>query len=154
MDPDDDVRALLSQVPDGPPLRLDAAGVIARGAAVRRRRKRWAVAASSAATAAVLVVAGLAVGNHGGTPAPVEPAKPGLATVPSSPPRSPASQRPGTAEPSDRPATSPSRDRRSGSSSPPRASRTMAPAPPYEPPLTRQRPSSTPDGPRPTAEPG
>ncbi|WP_409461637.1 hypothetical protein [Amycolatopsis sp. GA6-003] len=84
----DDVRALFARTPDGPPMRLDAADVIVRGAAVRRKRKRWAVAGSSAATVAVLVVAGLAVGNRGAEQPPVMPAGPGLATVspaPSSP---------------------------------------------------------------------
>ncbi|WP_033290982.1 hypothetical protein [Amycolatopsis jejuensis] len=83
---DDDVRALFAQTPDGPPMQVDAADLIVRGAAVRRRRKRWAVAGSSAATVAVLAVAGFAVGHR--EPAPVMPAGPGLATVPSSPPSS------------------------------------------------------------------
>ena len=78
---DDAVRALFAQAPEGPPLGLDAAGLIARGAKIRRRRKRWAVAASSAATVAVLVAAGLAVGNRETAPSPVMPAGPGLATV-------------------------------------------------------------------------
>jgi hypothetical protein len=88
MDPDDDVRVMLSQVTDGPPMQLDASDVIARGGRVRRRRKRWAVAGSSAATAAVLVVAGLAVGHRAG-PTPVEPARPGLSTIAPAPSSSP-----------------------------------------------------------------
>ncbi|WP_370932406.1 hypothetical protein [Amycolatopsis sp. cg13] len=85
---DEAVRALFAQTPDGPPMRVDAADVIVRGAALRRKRKRWAVAGSSAATVAVIVVAGLAVGSRGTEQPPVMPAGPGLATVspaPSSP---------------------------------------------------------------------
>ncbi|GAB3351298.1 hypothetical protein [Amycolatopsis echigonensis] len=83
------VRAFFARTPDGPPMRVDAADVIVRGAAVRRKRKRWAVAGSSAATVAVLVAVGLAVGSRGTEQPPVMPAGPGLATVspaPSSPP--------------------------------------------------------------------
>ena len=98
MDPDDDVRVMFSQVTNGPPMRLDASDVIARGGRVRRRRKRWAVAGSSVATAAVLVVAGLAVGHRGGPPAPVEPAGPGLSTVTPAPSPSPT---PGVRPPAD-----------------------------------------------------
>lgn len=83
------VRALFARTPDGPPMQVDAADVIVRGAAVRRKRKRWAVAGSSAATVAVLVVAGLAVGSRGTEPAPVMPAGPGLATVSPAPPGPP-----------------------------------------------------------------
>ncbi|SEP40666.1 hypothetical protein [Amycolatopsis saalfeldensis] len=140
MEPDDQVRVLLSQVTDGPPMRLDASDVIARGGRVRRRRKRWAVAGSSAATAAVLVVAGFAVGHRAGAPAPVEPARPGLSTVapapsplptpgvlppaqssgPISPPRSQTATGPHRPQP----ATTPGRAPRSpvGAPSPPAAS--------------------------------
>ncbi|WP_208719821.1 hypothetical protein [Amycolatopsis circi] len=91
------VRALFAQTPDGPPMRVDAADVIVRGAAVRRKRKRWAVAGSSAATVAVIVVAALAVGSRGAEQPPVMPAGPGLATV-SPAPSSPAPPTKGPAQ--------------------------------------------------------
>ena len=81
MESEDDVRALLTHAASGPPMRLDADGVIARGARIRRRRKRFAVAGSSAATAAAIVVAGFLAGHHGGASEPVEPAGPGPSTV-------------------------------------------------------------------------
>ncbi|MDQ7805839.1 hypothetical protein Q5425_19015 [Amycolatopsis sp. A133] len=94
MDPEDDVRAILTGVAGGPqpPMRLDAADLIERGGRVRRRRKRFAVAGTSAATAVVLAVAGFLAGHRAGPPEPVQPAGPGLSTVgttspvPSSPP--------------------------------------------------------------------
>ncbi|MFC4085309.1 hypothetical protein [Amycolatopsis samaneae] len=86
MDENDDIRTVLSSAASGPPMRFDAGDVIARGGRIRRRRKRWTMAGSSAATAVILVVAGFLAGQHGGTdPAPVQPAGPGLSTVPSSP---------------------------------------------------------------------
>ncbi|MFD9895073.1 hypothetical protein ACFWY9_37505 [Amycolatopsis sp. NPDC059027] len=86
MDENDDIRTVLSSAASGPPMRFDAADVIARGGRIRRRRKRWAMAGSSAATAVILVVAGFMAGHHlGADPAPIQPAGPGLSTVPSSP---------------------------------------------------------------------
>ncbi|MEU0531031.1 hypothetical protein [Amycolatopsis tolypomycina] len=83
MDPEDDVRAILTGAAGGaqPPMRLEAADVIERGGRVRRRRKRFAVAGTSAATAVVLAVAGFLAGHRAGPPQPVEPAGPGLSTV-------------------------------------------------------------------------
>ncbi|MBB1156977.1 MULTISPECIES: hypothetical protein [Amycolatopsis] len=100
------VRALFAQAPDGPPMRVDAADVIVRGAAIRRKRKRWAVAGSSAATIAVLVAAGLAVGSRATEQPPVMPAGPGLATV-SPAPSSPAGPMKTPADPAPGPAVSP-----------------------------------------------
>ncbi|WP_410607184.1 hypothetical protein [Amycolatopsis sp. lyj-109] len=83
MDPEDDVRAILTGAAGGaqPPMRLEAADVIERGGRVRRRRKRFAVAGTSAATAVVLAVAGFLAGHRVGPPQPVEPAGPGLSTI-------------------------------------------------------------------------
>lgn len=83
MDPEDDVRAILTGAAGGPqpPMRLEAADVIERGGRVRRRRKRFAVAGTSAATAVVLAVAGFLAGHRAGPPEPVQPAGPGLSTV-------------------------------------------------------------------------
>ncbi|MGV9300216.1 hypothetical protein [Amycolatopsis sp. NPDC003676] len=108
MDSDDTeaVRALFAQAPDGPPMQVDAADVIVRGAAIRRKRKRWAVAGSSAATVAVIVVAGLAVGSRGTEQPPVMPAGPGLATV-SPAPSSPAEPMKTSTDPLHAPAPGP-----------------------------------------------
>ncbi|WP_152603812.1 hypothetical protein [Amycolatopsis rifamycinica] len=83
MDPEDDVRAILTGAAGGPqpPMRLEATDVIERGGRVRRRRKRFAVAGTSAATAVVLAVAGFLAGHRVGPPEPVQPARPGLSTI-------------------------------------------------------------------------
>ncbi len=83
MDPEDDVRAILTGAAGGPqpPMRLEATDVIERGGRVRRRRKRFAVAGTSAATAVVLAVAGFLAGHRVGPPEPVQPAGPGLSTI-------------------------------------------------------------------------
>lgn len=83
MDPEDDVRAILTGAAGGsqPPMRLEAADVIERGGRVRRRRKRFAVAGTSTATAVVLAVAGFLAGHRAGPPEPVQPAGPGLSTI-------------------------------------------------------------------------
>ncbi|MFI5583792.1 hypothetical protein ACIA5G_02055 [Amycolatopsis sp. NPDC051758] len=91
MDPEDDVRAILTGATgDTPPMRLEAADVIERGGRIRRRRKRLAVAGTSTATAVVLAVAGFLAGHRVGPPEPVQPAGPVLSTIgttaPSSPP--------------------------------------------------------------------
>ncbi|WP_125592070.1 hypothetical protein [Amycolatopsis balhimycina] len=92
MDPEDDVRAILTGAAGGPqpPMRLEAADVIERGGRVRRRRKRFAVAGTSTATAIILAVAGFLAGHRAGPPEPVQPAGPGLSTIgTTSPPPSP-----------------------------------------------------------------
>lgn len=121
MDPEDDVRAILTGAAGGaqPPMRLEAADVIERGGRVRRRRKRFAVAGTSAATAVVLAVAGFLAGHRAGPPVPVEPAGPGLSTV-------------GTTSPSPSPTELPV------------PATSIAPAPPSaEPDQTRPRPGRT-----------
>ncbi|WP_134733562.1 hypothetical protein [Amycolatopsis nivea] len=140
----DDVRALFARTPDGPPLQVDAAGVIVRGAAVRRKRKRWAVAGSSAATVAVLVVAGLAVGSRGTEQPPVMPAGPGLATVSPAPssPVAPKKVPSGPAQvPTPGPEVSPGSPDRQPPVEPsgPRAGTSRAPAPPRAYPTTTDR---------------
>ncbi|WP_086838171.1 hypothetical protein [Amycolatopsis kentuckyensis] len=92
MDPEDDVRAILTGAAGGPqpPMRLEATDVIERGGRVRRRRKRFAVAGTSAATAVVLAVAGFLAGHRVGPPEPVEPAGPGLSTIGTTSPASPS----------------------------------------------------------------
>ena len=108
MDTEDDIRAALAHAAGGPPMRLQADDVIARGGRIRRLRKRWAVAGSSVATALVLAVAGFSAGHRGGEPAPVQPAgRPELSTVAPAPPvtpapeptQAPAEVRPGAGEP-------------------------------------------------------
>jgi hypothetical protein len=82
MDPEDDVRAILTGAAgDTPPMRLEAADVIERGGRIRRRRKRLAVAGTSTATAVILAVAGFLAGHRVGAPDPVQPADPGLSTI-------------------------------------------------------------------------
>lgn len=94
MDPEDDVRAILTGATGGtqPPMRLEAADVIERGGRVRRRRKRLAVAGTSAATAVVLAVAGFLAGHRAGPPEPVQPAGPGLSTVGTTAPAEPPAE--------------------------------------------------------------
>jgi hypothetical protein len=94
MDPEDDVRVILTGATgDTPPMRLEAADVIERGGRIRRRRKRFAVAGTSAATAVILAVAGFLAGHRVGLPDPVQPADPGLSTVgTTSPPKPTPSQ--------------------------------------------------------------
>ncbi|MEV7093339.1 hypothetical protein AB0M80_10910 [Amycolatopsis sp. NPDC051045] len=96
MDPEDDVRAILTGAAGGPqpPMRLEAADVIERGGRVRRRRKRLAVAGTSTATAVVLAVAGFLAGHRAGPPEPVEPAGPGLSTIGTTSPAPPAAELP------------------------------------------------------------
>jgi len=115
MDPEDDVRAILTGAAgDTPPMRLEAADVIERGGRIRRRRKRLAVAGTSTATAVVLAVAGFLAGHRAGPPDPVQPAGPVLSTIgttsPAPPPTSevPATSvaPPATAEPGRTPARS------------------------------------------------
>ncbi len=140
----DDVRALFARTPDGPPLQVDAADVIVRGAAVRRKRKRWAVAGSSAATVAVLVVAGLAVGSRGTEQPPVMPAGPGLATV-SPAPSSPVAPKKVPSDPAQVPTPGPEVSPGSPDRQPPvepsgpRAGTSRAPAPPRAYPTTTDR---------------
>ncbi|MGW3966350.1 hypothetical protein ACWED2_41480 [Amycolatopsis sp. NPDC005003] len=126
MDPEDDVRAILTGAAGGPqpPMRLEAADVIERGGRVRRRRKRLAVAGTSAATAVVLAVAGFLAGHRVGPPEPVQPAGPGLSTIGTTAPASSPTELPV-------PATS------------------IAPAPSTEPGPTRSRTqrTSTPQAP-------
>ena len=108
MDTEDDIRAVLTHAAGGPPMRLRADDVIARGGRIRRLRKRWAVVGSSVATALVLAVAGFAAGHPGTEPTPVQPAAPELSTVatttppppPAVPTQAPATSRPGPTEPS------------------------------------------------------
>ncbi|WP_158687975.1 MULTISPECIES: hypothetical protein [Actinomycetes] len=144
----EDVRALFARTPDGPPMQLDAADVIVRGAAVRRARKRWAVAGSSAATVAVLVVAGLAVGSRGAEQPPVMPAGPGLATVSPAPssPVAPMRVSPGPAQvPTPGPKVSPGSPGKEPPTEPtgPRAGTSRAPQPPRaHPTTTEQAPAS------------
>lgn len=144
-DEDEAVRALFARAPDGPPMQIDAAGVIVRGAAVRRKRKRWAVAGSSAATVAVLVVAGLAVGGRGTEPPPVMPAGPGLATV-SPTPSAPAGPMKTPSGPSDAPAPgaqvspgSPGKEPPTERQTVPRPGTSRASAPPRAYPTTSDR---------------
>ncbi len=99
MDTEDDIRAVLANAAGGPPMRLEAGDVIARGGRIRRLRKRWAVAGSSVATALVLAVAGFSAGHRGGEPAPVQPAGPELSTVATT------TAPPPSAEPSSAPAS-------------------------------------------------
>ncbi|MDT7805827.1 MAG: hypothetical protein QOI78_9260, partial [Actinomycetota bacterium] len=90
MDPEDDVRVILTGVAaDTPPMRLEAADVIERGGRIRRRRKRMAVAGTSTATAVILAVAGFLAGHRLGPPDPVQPADPGLSTIGTTAPPSP-----------------------------------------------------------------
>jgi hypothetical protein len=97
MDTEDDIRAALAHAAGGPPMRLQADDVIARGGRIRRLRKRWAVAGSSVATALVLAVAGFTAGHRGAEPAPVQPAAPELSTVATTPPPSLPEPSPATA---------------------------------------------------------
>jgi len=92
MDPEDGVRAILSDAAGGsqPPMRLEAADVIERGGRVRRRRKRFAVAGTSTATAVILAVAGFLAGHRAGPPDPVQPAGPGLSTIGTTAPAPPS----------------------------------------------------------------
>lgn len=109
MDTEDDIRGVLAHAAGGPPMRLQADDVIARGGRIRRRRKRLAVAGSSVATALVLAVAGFTAGHRGTDPAPVQPAAPELSTVATTPPPSPSSTEPpptATINPGAVPATS------------------------------------------------
>ncbi|GAB3138286.1 hypothetical protein GCM10027258_15150 [Amycolatopsis stemonae] len=100
MDPEDDVRAILTGAAGGPqpPMRLEATDVIERGGRVRRRRKRFAVAGTSAATAVILAVAGFLAAHRAGPPEPVQPAGPGLSTI--------GTASPAPSTPEDVPATS------------------------------------------------
>ncbi|MET9260797.1 hypothetical protein [Amycolatopsis sp. NPDC004079] len=133
------VRALFAQAPDGPPMRVDAADVIVRGAAIRRKRKRWAVAGSSAATVAVIVVAGLAVGSRGTEQPPVMPAGPGLATV-SPAPSSPAGPMKTPSYPAPGPEVSPGSPDRQPPTEPGQRAGTSRPAqPPRAHPTTSER---------------
>ncbi|MBE8523359.1 hypothetical protein ILP97_38720 [Amycolatopsis sp. H6(2020)] len=151
MDPEDDVRAILTGAAGGaqPPMRLEATDVIERGGRVRRRRKRFAVAGTSAATAVVLAVAGFLAGHRVGPPEPVQPAGPGLSTIgttsPASP--SPSAEVPATSIAPERPSAEPSQTR-------PRSQRTSTPqlptAGPRETRLTPS-PTSTPVATRPGA---
>lgn len=135
MDTEDDIRAALTHAAGGPPMRLQADDVIARGGRIRRRRKRLAVAGSSVATALVLAVAGFAAGHRGGEPTPVQPARPELSTVaPTTPPAGPA---PAHVEPAPE-ATAPT-DRRL----PPEPSTTSRPRSPTTPSSTQKPPSAT-----------
>ncbi|WP_063695808.1 hypothetical protein [Amycolatopsis orientalis] len=141
------VRALFARTPDGPPMQVEAADVIVRGAAVRRKRKRWAVAGSSAATVAVLVVAGLAVGSRGTEQPPVMPAGPGLATVsptPSSP--APSKVPPGPAQvPTPGPQVSPGSPGKPPRTEPsgPQAATSRPGAPPRAHPTTTEQPPAS-----------
>ena len=107
MDTEDDIRSALAHAAGGPPMRMQADDVIVRGGRIRLLRKRWAVAGSSVATALVLAVAGFTAGHRGGEPTPVQPARPELSTVATTPPPSsseptpaPATVLPGPPEPS------------------------------------------------------
>ncbi|WP_328446030.1 MULTISPECIES: hypothetical protein [unclassified Amycolatopsis] len=95
MDPEDDVRVILTGATgDTPPMRLEAADVIERGGRIRRRRKRLAVVGTSTATAVILAVAGFLAGHRLGPPDPVQPADPGLSTLGTTAPPSPPSPLP------------------------------------------------------------
>ncbi|MEA5361754.1 hypothetical protein VA596_19595 [Amycolatopsis sp., V23-08] len=116
MDPEDDVRVILTgAAADTPPMRLEAADVIERGGRIRRRRKRMAVVGTSTATAVILAVAGFLAGYRFGPPDPVQPADPGLSTIgtaPPSPTKAPAQEEvPATsiAPPAAQPGQSPQR---------------------------------------------
>jgi hypothetical protein len=118
MDPEDDVRAILTGAAgDTPPMRLEAADVIERGGRIRRRRKRMAVVGTSTATAVILAVAGFLAGHRVGPPEPVQPADPGLSTIgTTTPPPSTTSEVPATSipprPPTAEPGQSPSRTQR------------------------------------------
>ena len=147
MDPEDDVRAILTGAAGGaqPPMRLEATDVIERGGRVRRRRKRFAVAGTSAATAVVLAVAGFLAGHRVGPPEPVQPAGPGLSTIgttsPASPSPSPSAEVPATSIGPESPSAQPGQTR-------PRPQRTSTPqlptAGPRETSRTTLPPSSSP----------
>jgi len=139
MDPEDDVRAILSGAAGGsqPPMRLEATDVIERGGRVRRRRKRFAVAGTSAATAVVLAVAGFLAGHRAGPPEPVQPAGPGLSTIgtTSPPPPTTPTAVPATSIPPETPSAEPGQTR-------PRNPRTSIPqAPSAGPRETTTRPT-------------
>jgi len=140
MDPEDDVRAILTGAAGGaqPPMRLEAADVIERGGRVRRRRKRFAVAGTSTATAVVLAVAAFLAGHRAGPPAPVEPAGPGLSTIGTTSPAPATSiEVPATSIAPQAPAAEPDQTR-------PRSQRTSAPQLPSAGPReTRQTPTAT-----------
>ncbi|MGW3996364.1 hypothetical protein [Amycolatopsis sp. NPDC004772] len=150
MDPEDDVRAILTGAAGGPqpPMRLEAADVIERGGRVRRRRKRFAVVGTSAATAVVLAVAGFLAGHRVGPPEPVQPAGPGLSTIGTTPPTS--AEVPATSIAPESPTAEPGQTRS-------RSSRTSVPQAPSAGPRETSRPgrvptpSSTPDATRPAA---
>jgi hypothetical protein len=144
MDPEDDVRAILTGAAGGPqpPMRLEAADVVERGGRVRRRRKRLAVAGTSTATAVILAVAGFLAGHRAGPPQPVEPAGPGLSTIGTTSPASPTARLPVPA-PSMPPSVAPK-----GTS--PRSPRTSVP---QQPSLTRPTNRSTPTTALPSAGP-
>ncbi|MFJ7210700.1 hypothetical protein [Amycolatopsis sp. NPDC098790] len=149
MDPEDDVRAVLTGAAGGtqPPMRLEAADVIEVGGRVRRRRKRWAVAGTSTATAVILAVAGFLAGHRAGPPAPVQPADPGLSTIGTTAPA------PTTSPPAVKaPATSIAPpEAQPGRTSPQRASRTTVPTPATG--RKTERPSSPPSaGPTETSQ--
>ncbi|TVT28541.1 hypothetical protein FNH05_30140 [Amycolatopsis rhizosphaerae] len=61
----------------GPPLGIDASGIIRRGHLVRRKRKRFAVLGSAVATGgAVITIAALLAAGRPPEPLPVQPAVP------------------------------------------------------------------------------
>jgi hypothetical protein len=124
MDPEDDVRAILTGATgDTPPMRLEAADVIERGGRIRRRRKRLAVAGTSTATAVILAVAGFLAGHRLGPPDPVQPAGPGLSTI--------GTTAPSSVPPTEVPATSvpPPPEAQPGRTPPRSAQRTTVPTP-------------------------
>jgi hypothetical protein len=122
MDPEDDVRAILTGAAgDTPPMRLEAADVIERGGRIRRRRKRLAVAGTSTATAVILAVAGFLAGHLAGPPAPVQPADPGLSTIGTTTPAPPPTV--------EVPATSVAPSAAQPGRTPPRSQRTTVPTP-------------------------
>ncbi|MET8846584.1 hypothetical protein [Amycolatopsis sp. NPDC004625] len=137
MDPEDDVRAILTGAAGGtqPPMRLEAADVIERGGRVRRRRKRLAVAGTSAATAVVLAVAGFLAGHRVGPPEPVQPAGPGLSTIGTTAPTTPTSALPVPATSIAPPVVAPERSR---------TQRTSVPQVPSAGPRTRPTPTTQP----------
>ncbi|WP_410638103.1 hypothetical protein [Amycolatopsis sp. lyj-346] len=152
MDPEDDVRAILTGAAGGPqpPMRLDATDVIERGGRVRRRRKRLAVAGTSTATAVVLAVAGFLAGHRAGPPVPVQPAGPGLSTIATTPSLPPPSDLPVPATSIAPPSAAPDRSTlRPGRTVVPQAP--SANRPTSRPTQTTTQPSSVPADTRPNA---
>jgi hypothetical protein len=126
MDSDDDVRVVFADVGQGPPMSIDARGIIERGGRIRRRRKRLAVLGTSVTTAAAIVAIALASGQRPPEPAPVEPAGPGI-SLETAPPSAPSQLPPGEAVPPQTTSTTRLPPPRAVTSAPTAASRTQRP---------------------------